>query len=91
MKKKKEILIKKEETIKTEIKIRPAPVTIFADSMHLNKRNDNMYFLSWMQELPGDIKLEQARIMVTGEYMKKIIDILCKTSEYYPQQPKTDK
>ncbi|MFA6309795.1 MAG: hypothetical protein WC677_08730 [Clostridia bacterium] len=91
MKKKEDIAINKEVTKRTEVNIRPGSLTIFADSMHLAIRSDNMYILSWVQDLPGDIKFEQSRIMVTGEHVKKIIDILCKSANYYPKQPKIDK
>lgn len=67
--------------------------TIFCDRVFVTVReteNKNKnYILSWAQrtmEPSFEQHIEQSRIMLTEEHLKKITDLLCNTLNYFPEK-----
>lgn len=65
-------------------------ITIYCDQMVLHKRKDGNYIMRWLQNVPEG-NFERSRIMINEELVKKVIDILCSNSNYYPVPQKTEK
>lgn len=73
---------------KPELIINPQLPTIFADKMQCVMRSDGLTVLRWLQDIDSKTCAENARIMVTHDHLRKIIDALCQGSGYYPKQEK---
>ena len=77
---------KKEEVT---LNLNPNLPTVFADRLHFLMREDGFAVLRWIQVLP-EFSAEVARVMVTENHLKRIIDLLCKNIGHYPT-PDEDK
>lgn len=75
----------KKENVKT-VGLRPDIPTIYADKMQFLRRTDNSCILSWVQEVGRDLFVEQSRVMVSEEHMKRIINLICEHIDYYPEK-----
>lgn len=60
--------------------------TLFIDGAVVRHRNDGVSFIRLTASLP-DVNSEQARIMISDEDLRKIIDALCQSINYYPTKP----
>jgi hypothetical protein len=89
-KKKEEIATAEREKKEIEIYVNPAMPTVFSDKVQLMVRNDGLAVLRWIHELP-ELHSEVARVLVTQDHLKKIIDLFCRNTGYYPTpSPDTD-
>ncbi len=61
--------------------------TVFVDSLFINTRSDGLHLVRFLTALPEGLK-EQSRMIILNEDLKRIIDALCKESDYYPAKPK---
>lgn len=77
---------KKEIKQEHSVILRPDVPTIFSEQLRVAHRKDGMFLLSWLQSVPETF-IEQARILVTKEHIKLIINSLCETANYYPEKP----
>lgn len=79
-------------TIKTLKK--PPPLTIsntptsFSDNIMIAKASDGSILIRFISDIP-DLKIENHRTIIRHNLAKKMIDILCDKTEYYPTKPKT--
>jgi len=60
--------------------------TLYADSVRISHRNDGMNYLSFRSNLP-DYNMEQVRLMICDDDLTRIIDIICKIIDYFPEKP----
>lgn len=76
---------KKAETQKKEqmVHLDPALKTVFADKVQLLMRADGLAILRWIQDFP-EFSSEVARVIVTQDHLKRIIDLLCQNTGHYP-------
>lgn len=65
---------------------RPDLPTLYIDSFIFSKRkNDNNIIISGIQFLQN-LQIEQARLMVTEDHARRIIDRLTAMVDYYPEK-----
>ena len=64
--------------------------TLFADTLTVNTRSDGFSLIRFTANLPEGLT-EQARIMIPPESLKKMLDVLCSHSNYYPVKSKPRK
>ncbi|HDR15404.1 MAG TPA: hypothetical protein ENN79_08005 [Desulfobacteraceae bacterium] len=76
----------------TEQKIKTAELyadmslkSLWVDNLHVAIREDDVCFLRWSTSLPEGF-FEQARLMSGKKQLKEMIDILCFTTDYYPEK-----
>lgn len=80
-------------TIKTSKKLKGIPLTIsdtptsFTDNIIIGKASDGSILMRFISDIP-DLKIENHRTVIREGLAKKLIDILCNQTEYYPQKPK---
>lgn len=75
-------------------KVKIGGPSVFADVMKLYHRNDGICILLFGSSIPvvndkneASVEIhEQARIVVTEEHVKRIIDVLCHNLKYYPEK-----
>ena len=58
--------------------------TLYSDHLHINARNDGMYLLRFLVELPEGL-VEQTRLMVSRDRLKTMLDVTCRYIEHYPE------
>lgn len=66
-----------------EIHTNEALPTLFVDNLTITKRADGMYFIRFTTALPEGWK-EQSRMMIPGESLIRMLDVLCKQCDYFP-------
>jgi hypothetical protein len=72
-----------------KVNLRPELPTVFADLMLCSKRADGNFVISWAQEIPNaNLRIEQARIMLTEDHLKRAIEVLCAQTGHYPERRK---
>ena len=71
---------------KVEFEANHGIVTLFSDGINLGRRSDGTYILRWLSCLPEG-NIEQARLALSADVMKKIIDLLCQQADHYPERP----
>jgi len=76
----------KEETKPKEIFLNNALPTLHIDYVNARHRKDGFNYLSFSTHLP-DNTVEQVRLMIDDEHLHKIIDNLCRTVNYFPENP----
>lgn len=64
----------------------PALQTLFSDRIMITRRNDDMVLFRFMSQVP-EMHIEQARLVMTAEHARQVIDILTRLMEHYPQKP----
>jgi hypothetical protein len=70
-----------------DIKLNNMLLTLFVDNLAVHTRKDGMYFLRFTASLPEG-NVEQCRLLINKVNFLKIIDTLCHTTKYYPEEPK---
>lgn len=68
-------------------KTNDALATLFIDGVRINSRKDNLFLIRFTTNLPEGT-YEQVRFMTDSIHLQKFIEALCRSSKYYPQQPK---
>ncbi len=66
-----------------ELHLNPNLSTSWIDTINIGVREDSLYLLRFLTNLPEGI-FEQSRIMTSKEHLKKFIDALCSSLDYYP-------
>lgn len=66
-----------------ELNLNPRLSTSWVDTINVGVREDNMFLLRFLTNLPEGI-FEQSRVMTSKEHVIKFIDLLCSTLDYYP-------
>lgn len=66
-----------------EIRLKSDLSPIWVDNINIGMRVDNITFIRFLTNLPEGIA-EQVQIMTSKEHLKKFIDILCSSINYYP-------
>ncbi len=61
---------------------------LYVDGVRINKRRDGVYFIRVIANLPEYFS-EQVRLMVDDSHLHRIIDSLCKSTDYYPKKAKS--
>ena len=56
---------------------------IWVDNINIGIREDNISFIRFLTNLPEGM-VEQTQIMTSKEHLKKFIDALCSSVNYYP-------
>lgn len=59
---------------------------IFVDAIATAPRKDGLFFLTLGTQLPDSI-VEQVRLITDAQSLHMMIDHLCDTTEYFPEQP----
>lgn len=67
-----------------ETYINNALPTLYVDVMHIRHRKDGLNYLSFLTNIP-DCVVEQVRFMIDDEHLHRIIDNLCRTTNYFPK------
>jgi hypothetical protein len=65
------------------LNLNPNLSTSWIDTINVGVREDNLLLIRFLTNLPEGI-FEQSRVMTSKEHMKKFIDILCSSVDYYP-------
>lgn len=73
-----------------EIHINENLPTLLVDNLNINTRRDGMFFLRFLTALPEGLK-EQARMMILEKDLKRMLDVMCSHSGYYPTRKKGKK
>jgi hypothetical protein len=69
-----------------EIHTNEALPALFVDNLTITKRADGMYFIRFTTALPEGWK-EQSRMMIPGESLTRMLDVICKQCDYFPTKP----
>jgi len=69
----------------TELHINDRLPTLIVDNLSIANRTDGLYFIRLTTHLPEGFK-EQARVMVPTASLKRMLDVLCSKSNYYPKK-----
>jgi hypothetical protein len=72
------------------ILVNPNLPNAFADRLQLLMRSDSLAVLRWLQDLPEG-SVEVSRVVVTQDHLKRIIDLFCRQTGYYPAAGKVAK
>lgn len=59
--------------------------TVFVDHLSSTIRTDGIHLLRFYTALPEGLQ-EQSRMMIPKESMKRMLDILCKHCDHFPQK-----
>lgn len=60
---------------------------IFVDGAIVSSRSDSMYYIRFVTHLPDAVQVQTA-IMTSELPLKRIIDVLCESTNYYPDKRK---
>ena len=66
-----------------EIRLKSDLSPIWVDNINIGMRDDNITFIRFLTNLPEGMA-EQVQIMTSKEHLKKFIDGLCSSVNYYP-------
>ena len=66
-----------------EIRLKSDLSPIWVDNMNIGMRKDNIGLIRFLTHLPEGM-VEQTQIMTSKEHLKKFIDALCSSVNYYP-------
>ena len=66
-----------------EIHLKSGLSPIWVDNINIGTREDNIIFIRFLTNLPEGMA-EQVQIMTNKEHLKKFIDGLCSSVNYYP-------
>lgn len=66
-----------------EIRLKSDLNPIWVDNINIGMREDNITFIRFLTNLPEGMA-EQVQIMTSKEHLKKFIDVLCSSVNYYP-------
>ena len=58
---------------------------LYVDEVNARHRVDGINYLSFTTNLP-DLFVEQVRLMIDDKQLHKIIDNLCRSTDYYPNR-----
>ena len=58
---------------------------LYVDDVVTRRRDDGMNYLSFTTNIPG-LFVEQVRLMIDDKQLHKIIDNLCRSTDYYPNR-----
>ena len=72
-----------EEHKPIEIRLKSDLSPIWVDNMNIGMREDNIGLIRFLTHLPEGM-VEQIQIMTSKEHLKKFIDALCSSVNYYP-------
>lgn len=72
-----------EEHKPIEIRLKSDLSPIWVDNMNIGMREDNIGLIRFLTHLPEGM-VEQTQIMTSKEQLKKFIDALCSSVNYYP-------
>ena len=72
-----------EEHKPIEIRFKSDLSPIWVDNINIGMREDNISFIRFLTNLPEGM-VEQTQIMTSKEHLKKFIDALCSSVNYYP-------
>ncbi len=61
----------------------PTLPNLWVDSLNVASREDNICVLRFFSSLPEGI-FEQTRVMTDNQKLKKFVDAICNTLNYYP-------
>lgn len=75
------------EQKKIEVLCSAETPTQFSDRVMVNRRSDGLFLLRWLFQMPEGQHVEGSRIVVAGDHLKRIVDVLCKLCQYYPTPP----
>lgn len=59
--------------------------TVFVDHVSSTIRTDGMHLLRFYTALPEGLQ-EQSRMMIPKESMKRMLDVLCKHCDHFPEK-----
>jgi len=76
----------KKKATPQEIYINDALPTLYVDAITTAHRKDGFNYLSFATNIPDRI-VEQVRLIIDDESLHRIIDDLCQTTNYYPEEP----
>jgi len=60
--------------------------TLYVDAVDTRHREDGINYLSFATNIPDRV-VEQVRLIIDDESLHRIIDDLCQTTNYYPEEP----
>jgi len=66
-----------------EERLNPNLRPLWVDNFFVGMRSDNLVFLRFSANLP-EASVEQTQIMTSKEHLKKFVDVLCSSLNYYP-------
>jgi hypothetical protein len=66
-----------------ELNLNPSLSTNWIDTFNIGVRNDNLLLIRFLTNLPEGI-FEQSRILTSKENLKKFVDLVCSSLDYYP-------
>lgn len=72
-----------EEHKPIEIRFKSDLSPVWVDNINIGMREDNISFIRFLTNLPEGM-VEQTQIMTSEEHLKKFIDALCSSVNYYP-------
>ena len=70
-----------------QVIVNPLLPVMHCDHVAITTRSDDLLFLRFCSLLPEGI-FEQAKLMISANSLKSMIDVLCKVCKYYPTEPK---
>ncbi len=59
---------------------------LFVDAIRVAPREDGVLLVQFGAQLPSGPK-EQVRIMIHASFTKRMIDVFCKSCNYFPEDP----
>jgi len=59
---------------------------LYVDSVNTAHREDGISYLSFTTNTP-DLVVEQVRLMIGDDHLHPIIDVLCRSTDYFPEKP----
>lgn len=68
-----------------ELQVNNSLSTLFVDGAFVTHRRDGASLIRLVAGLPEG-NSEQARIMISDEHLHRIIDVLCRSINYYPKK-----
>jgi len=63
--------------------------TLYVDNCAVSHRGDGMNYLSFATNTPNTPVrvVEQARLIVDDDSLKEILDVMCRSVDYFPEKP----
>lgn len=58
---------------------------LYIDGVRVASRTDGMFLIRLTTDVP-DGHVEQIRVMIDSNHLKRIIDSMCRASSYYPKK-----
>ena len=59
---------------------------LYVDGATTGHREDSINYVSFTLNIP-DYTIEQVRLMIADKHLAGIIDVLCRTINYFPEKP----